>query len=291
MECNGIRGARRCARPSFPGFRCTPSRLRLRPYVPCRGRLLHCSLPRAESVCMVAACNIYRIRYSEFTCHCRCPRPLSLISAQKMPRLSASDHVAQTLKKAIVDGLLPAGEVLRQDEIAAHFHVSKIPVREALKHLEAKGLVTFLRNRGAVVASLSAAEIDEYMEIRAMLEARAARLSAPLISEQTIEVARQHLDEFGPGHRRRSLGRAELAVPFDALRSGGTTDPARRNPLPLQQGRALCAGAPVRYHRNAQDPARTYRDPRCVCPPGPRRGGRTHSGTRARCGCVTCQLP
>jgi DNA-binding FadR family transcriptional regulator len=61
------------------------------------------------------------------------------------------------------------------------------PVREALKHLEAKGLVTFLRNRGAVVASLSAAEIDEYMEIRAMLEARAARLAAPLISEQAIE--------------------------------------------------------------------------------------------------------
>ncbi|WP_034929114.1 GntR family transcriptional regulator [Candidatus Accumulibacter vicinus] len=124
------------------------------------------------------------------------PSLLELVAAQKMPRLSASDHVAQTLKKAIVDGLLPAGELLRQDEIAAHFHVSKIPVREALKHLEAKGLVTFLRHRGAVVASLSAAEIDEYMEIRAMLEARAARLSAPLISDQAIEQARRHLDEF-----------------------------------------------------------------------------------------------
>jgi len=87
------------------------------------------------------------------------PSLLELVAAQKTPRLSASDHVAQTLKKAIVDGLLPAGELLRQDEIASHFHVSKIPVREALKHLEAKGLVTFLRNRGAVVASLSAAEI------------------------------------------------------------------------------------------------------------------------------------
>jgi DNA-binding GntR family transcriptional regulator len=75
-------------------------------------------------------------------------------------------------------------KLLRQDEIAAHFQVSKIPVREALKHLEAKGLVTFLRNRGAVVASLSTAEIDEYMEIRALLEARAARLSAPLIGER-----------------------------------------------------------------------------------------------------------
>ena len=124
------------------------------------------------------------------------PSTLELIAAQKLPRLSASDHVAQMLKKAIVDGVLPAGELLRQDEIASHFHVSKIPVREALKHLEAKGLVTFLPHRGAVVASLSAAEIGEYMDIRAMLEARAARLSAPLVDHESIEKARQHLAGF-----------------------------------------------------------------------------------------------
>jgi DNA-binding GntR family transcriptional regulator len=122
---------------------------------------------------------------------------IELVAHQKMPRLSASDQVAQTIEQAIVDGHLPAGELLRQDEIAAHFQVSKIPVREALKHLEAKGLVTFLRNRGAVVASLSTAEIDEYMEIRALLEARAARLSAPLIGEPALAAARRHLDEFG----------------------------------------------------------------------------------------------
>ena len=124
------------------------------------------------------------------------PSVLAAVAAQKIPRLSASDHVAQTLKKAIVDGVLPAGEVLRQDEIASHFHVSKIPVREALKHLEAKGLVTFLPHRGAVVASLSPAEIGEYMEIRAMLEARAARLSASVVDDQTLAMARHHLDEF-----------------------------------------------------------------------------------------------
>ncbi|QKS28773.1 MAG: HTH-type transcriptional repressor RspR [Accumulibacter sp.] len=134
------------------------------------------------------------------------PSALELVTAQKVPRLSASDHVAQTLKKAIVDGLLPAGELLRQDEIAAHFHVSKIPVREALKHLEAKGLVTFLRNRGVVVASLSAAEISEYMEIRALLEARAARLAAPLIGQPAIDEARQHLAEFARAADSRRWG-------------------------------------------------------------------------------------
>jgi DNA-binding GntR family transcriptional regulator len=52
------------------------------------------------------------------------PSLLELVAAQKMPRLSASDHVAQTLKKAIVDGLLPAGELLRQDEIAMRISTS-----------------------------------------------------------------------------------------------------------------------------------------------------------------------
>lgn len=126
--------------------------------------------------------------------------PMSLlanpVACPKTPRLSASDHVAHTLKKAIVDGVLPAGELLRQDEIAAHFQVSKIPVREALKHLEAKGLVAFQRNRGAVVASLSRGEIVEYMDIRAVLEARAAYLAAPLVSDGVLAEAAAHLDTF-----------------------------------------------------------------------------------------------
>ncbi len=128
------------------------------------------------------------------------------LSPQKLIRVSASDHIAQILKDAIVEGLLPAGEVLKQDEIAAHFHVSKIPVREALKHLEAKGLVTFLRNRGAIVASLSCEEILEYVDIRAMLEARAAYLSASKISDESLEEARLHLAEFGAEHQAGRLG-------------------------------------------------------------------------------------
>lgn len=125
------------------------------------------------------------------------PSALDQLSPAKVTRISASDHIAQTLKDAIVEGLLPAGELLKQDEIAAHFHVSKIPVREALKHLEAKGLVTFQRNRGAVVASLSTEEILEYVDIRAMLEAKAAYLSAARIDDESLAKARAYLDEFG----------------------------------------------------------------------------------------------
>ncbi len=112
-------------------------------------------------------------------------------------RRSTSDFVAETLREAIVSGNLISGELLKQDELAERFSVSKIPVREALKRLEAEGLVSFIRNKGAVVASMSPEEIWEYVEIRAMLEARAAELSAPRITDANIERARAALEHFG----------------------------------------------------------------------------------------------
>ncbi|MEW6512601.1 MAG: GntR family transcriptional regulator [Pseudomonadota bacterium] len=110
---------------------------------------------------------------------------------------STSDFVAEALREAIVSGQLPAATELKQDDIAARFRVSKIPVREALKRLEAEGLVTFLRNKGAIVADLSPEEIWEYVEIRALLEARAAELAAPHISDAHLEQARAAMATFG----------------------------------------------------------------------------------------------
>ncbi len=110
---------------------------------------------------------------------------------------STSDFVAEVVREAIVSGQLPAETELRQDDIAARFRVSKIPVREALKRLEAEGLVTFVRNKGAIVASMSPEEIWEYVEIRAMLEARAAELAASRISDAHLAQARKALETFG----------------------------------------------------------------------------------------------
>ena len=110
---------------------------------------------------------------------------------------STSDYVAEALREAIVSGQLPAETELKQDDIAARLRVSKIPVREALKRLEAEGLVTFLRNKGAIVAAMSPEEIWEYVEIRAMLEARAAELAAPRISDAHLAQAHVAMTTFG----------------------------------------------------------------------------------------------
>jgi DNA-binding GntR family transcriptional regulator len=109
---------------------------------------------------------------------------------------TASDIIANHIREAIISGDFDEGEPIRQDDVAKLFDVSKIPVREALKRLEAEGLVEFQRNRGAVVKSISEPEIAQIFEVRAMLESSALKLSVPLMTEATFKRAEQYCDEF-----------------------------------------------------------------------------------------------
>jgi DNA-binding GntR family transcriptional regulator len=84
--------------------------------------------------------------------------------------LSRKDAVLQLLKAAIVDGRLPPGEKLDQNDIAAQLGVSRMPVREALKQLESEGFVTVYPYRGVEVSRLEPSEIVEMFGIRIALE-------------------------------------------------------------------------------------------------------------------------
>ncbi len=103
----------------------------------------------------------------------------------------AAGSLAQALREAILRGSYAGGQPLRQDELAAQFGTSKIPVREALRQLEAEGLVTFFPNRGAVVASLSPDEAEEIGEIRSALEAAAHDLHR---AQDVLDEARDEPD-------------------------------------------------------------------------------------------------
>jgi DNA-binding GntR family transcriptional regulator len=92
---------------------------------------------------------------------------------------STADLIARSLRADIMRGRLRSKQPLRQDEIAAKFGVSKIPVREALYQLKAEGLVTFYPNRGAAVSKLSPAEADEIFVMRIALETAALRRAIP----------------------------------------------------------------------------------------------------------------
>lgn len=89
------------------------------------------------------------------------------------------DLIADALRSAILQGRLKEGQALRQDEIAAAFKVSKIPVREALVQLQSEGLVRLNKNRGAVVSTLTFNEVEEIYTMRLALEPIALRRAIP----------------------------------------------------------------------------------------------------------------
>lgn len=92
---------------------------------------------------------------------------------------SASEVIAKQLRHAIITGVVAEGDPVRQDDVARLFKVSKIPVREALKRLEAEGLVEFKRNKGAVVTRISEPELAQMFEVRVLLEVKAITLAVP----------------------------------------------------------------------------------------------------------------
>lgn len=102
---------------------------------------------------------------------------------------STPNLIADALREAIVQGIFQEGQSLRQDEIATQFGVSRIPVREALRQLEAEGLVTLYPNRGATVSALSPAEAQEICEIRIALETMAIQLAIPKLTELDLQKA------------------------------------------------------------------------------------------------------
>ena len=110
------------------------------------------------------------------------PTLIDLPAPAHPPATATSEWIAAALRQAILRGEFKSGQPLPQDEIAARFGVSKIPAREALLQLKAEGLVRFYPNRGAVVAELSADEVNEIYAIRIALETLALRQALPKLT-------------------------------------------------------------------------------------------------------------
>ena len=90
--------------------------------------------------------------------------------------------IAASLRDEILAGTYAPGERIRQDELADLHGASRLPVRDALRILEAEGLVNLVANTGAWVAKISMAECDEMYQMRERLEPLLLRLNVPRIS-------------------------------------------------------------------------------------------------------------
>ncbi|GAC1422171.1 MAG: GntR family transcriptional regulator [Candidatus Velthaea sp.] len=99
-----------------------------------------------------------------------------LFPIERRPRLK--DGIVDQLRRLILEGKLPAGTVLRQEQLSRQLGVSRMPLREALSALQGEGLVTIAPSGAASVVALDVADALEIMDVREMVDGLTARLLA-----------------------------------------------------------------------------------------------------------------
>ncbi len=129
-----------------------------------------------------------------------------LASEQLLPH-QARGVIEERLRSAILDGRLPAGTAVRQQELATLFGVSRMPVREALRQLEAQSLLKVEMHKGAVVAPLIGEDAVDTYALRVLLETEALRQSIPLLDASDIASARGYIQQLENETGHAEIGR------------------------------------------------------------------------------------
>ncbi|UWR51192.1 GntR family transcriptional regulator [Phaeobacter inhibens] len=119
-----------------------------------------------------------------------------MAARRAISRNTLPDVIAADLRERILSGELAEGEPIRQEALAEEYDVSRMPVREALKRLDAEGLVRFTNNRGATVTKHSLREIAEIFDLRILVEVDLFRRSIPAMTTTDFARCSQILDEM-----------------------------------------------------------------------------------------------
>jgi len=116
--------------------------------------------------------------------------------ATQILRSPLSDQIKDRLLQEILTGAYPPGSRIVETRVARELGTSQAPVREALRDLEALGVVEISTYRGARVRRPTKAELLEAYGIRAEIESLGARLALPLISEADLEELQGYIEEM-----------------------------------------------------------------------------------------------
>lgn len=128
-------------------------------------------------------------------------KPRNLISVQERLR----DQVAHALRAALISGELRPGVVYSAPALAADFGVSATPVREAMLDLAREGLVEAVRNKGFRVTELSDRDLDEFTQIRALIEIPTVGQVARTATAEQLEALRPQAQAIVDAARKHDL--------------------------------------------------------------------------------------
>lgn len=119
--------------------------------------------------------------------------------------LPLRDIVFQTLRNAIITGELQPGERLMETQLAEKLGVSRTPIREAIRKLELEGLVVMVPRKGAQVAQFTEKDIQDVLEVRAALEALAAKLACKRMDDRAFLKLQLAIAEYTYAAKNKDL--------------------------------------------------------------------------------------
>jgi len=106
---------------------------------------------------------------------------------------SLRDIVLESLRDAIISGILKPGEHLKERDLAGQMGISTTPIKEALRILSHEGLVETVPRKGTFVSSMVDSSLEELFMLKASLEGLSARLAAMKMSEEEMEELRRQI--------------------------------------------------------------------------------------------------
>ena len=118
------------------------------------------------------------------------------VASSRTEQKGVVEELVDALEEAIISGSVRSGTWLRQERIATQYGVSRTPVREALRALQAQGMVEVVPNRGALVCGPSVRDLREAYAVRAELEGYAAELAARWVRDEQLEQLREAAEMF-----------------------------------------------------------------------------------------------
>jgi DNA-binding GntR family transcriptional regulator len=118
------------------------------------------------------------------------------MARRAISRKSLPDVIADDIRERILSGEMGEGTPIRQEALAEEYDVSRMPIREALKRLDAEGLVLFTNNRSASVRQHSLDEIGEIFDLRILLEVDMFRRAIPRMTEDHFARCEELLTEM-----------------------------------------------------------------------------------------------
>ena len=101
--------------------------------------------------------------------------------------LTLREKILETIRDAIIAGTLKPGEKVAEPELAERFGISRTPIREAFRQLESEGYLTVFPRKGAVVASFSQRDVEEFYAIKSILEGYAARRACENLTPRDLD--------------------------------------------------------------------------------------------------------